>query len=321
MLVEWLRPYELQLLRNLRYPVEDAEPWLDIMQRHLEHVPWSLFEFCAHPTVVQWLSEHLDELDWENLSQNQGAVWILEQHLDRVVWECACSEARMISFIRAHPERIVWRYLCLNSAAVDMLLEQSCAPDDLNWSWLSENCNAGPLLDQHPERIDWHEAVYHQPLEFLERHAERIDRYGWQRLACLPRGVPLLERHLSKFDRKYLSRNPCATHLLTRIDWRALSHNHHPDAIERLSRNIRRVDWAALSFNTGAISILAKHLDRVDWSIFSQNPAAVPVLEQHLDRVDWASLCVNPNALHLLEQNIDKIEWWCLAQNPAIFLS
>jgi hypothetical protein len=314
MLVEWLRPYERELLQNVCVDCpKRAEPWLEIMQRHPDAVDWRTWSQCAHPTVVGWLGERLDQVCWHALSENPGALHLLEQNLDKVVWTLVCETPGLIELARAHPEHLFWPALSGNPNAIDLLAdrlrrfpnpEQQSAenrcPNEIDWCWLSSNPNAVPLLERNRRHVAWHMVVFGHQYDFLDRYANKLKRDGWAYLANKPEATAFVTRHLDKFNRAYLSGNSAATHLLdiNWINWRQLSKNSHPDAV----------------------ALLTAYPNRLDWKAVSSNPGAVDLLRQNLDKVDWAELSLNTSALCILEQHRDRIDWYHLAQNPAIFV-
>ena len=95
----------------------------------------------------------------------------------------------------------------------------------------------------------------------------------------------MLEQNQDKIDWDWLSLNPAAIHLISKV-------------LEQIP-------------------------DKIVWWQLSSNPAAIHLLEQNLDKIDWYVLSRNPAAIHLiskaLEQNPDKIIWKYLSRNPAIF--
>ncbi len=60
----------------------------------------------------------------------------------------------------------------------------------VNWTWLSRNPNAIPILEQNIDKVDW-----------------RI-------LSMNPNAIPILEKNLDKIDWNELSINPNAVHLI-----------------------------------------------------------------------------------------------------------
>ncbi len=105
------------------------------------------------------------------------------------------------------------------------------------------------------------------------------------------------------------------------IDWRGLSYNENPEAIELLKQNQDKIDWERLSRNENpeAIELLKQNPKKIDWNqlSYNENPEAIELLKQNQDKIDWWGLSYNknPEAIELLKQNQDKIDWWGLSYN------
>ena len=136
--------------------------------------------------------------------------------------------------------------------------------------------------------------------------------------------------HLKKLDWKYLSRNPHpqAIELLERkieggdadeIDWYYLSRN--PSAIELLEKHPSQIWWRLNENpNPKAIELLKKYPKKIRWEILSKNPNAIELLEKKIEedpeKIDWVALSSNPNAIELLKENMERIDWTELSSNP-----
>jgi hypothetical protein len=91
----------------------------------------------------------------------------------------------------------------------------------VNWSFLSQNVNAIPILEKHLNKIYWpYLSANPSAIHILEKNMDKVD---WSYLSGNPAAIHLLEQNLDKVDWSYLSRNPAAIHLLEqhqdRIDW------------------------------------------------------------------------------------------------------
>ena len=154
-----------------------------------------------------------------------------------------------------------------------------------------------------------------------------------------------------------LSKNPYAIEILTSpenydyIDWKSLSCNSSPEAIEflLLDKNIDFIKWFEFSRNPcdAAIQFLKDNPDYIDWGGLSANtnPAAIPLIKKKIkeenqlyelspteyaklqNKVYWRALSANPKAIHLIITKIkegirlDDIDWDALSKNPAIFFA
>jgi hypothetical protein len=80
--------------------------------------------------------------------------------------------------------------------------------EKVNWSFLSSNPNAIPILEQHLDKVDW-TSLSSNPnaIPILEQHLHKVN---WEWLSLNPEAIPLLEQHLDKVDWQWLSKNPNA---------------------------------------------------------------------------------------------------------------
>jgi hypothetical protein len=218
--------------------------------------------------------------------------------------------------------------------------------DKLCWIYLCRNPNAGQLLEQNIDQIDWENLSSNsspRAIRILEQHilhplhSLHSDKINWSYLSSNPGAVDLLKKHQANVHWRELAGNPCprAIHLLehyvtyrpketykpeySREVWDILSEN--PSAIHILEANPDKIDWYGLSENPRAIHLLEKNLDKIDWFGLSTNPAALPILEKNLDKINWAGLHWNkhPKAMELLEKNAlhtGKIDWSDISFHP-----
>ena len=101
--------------------------------------------------------------------------------------------------------------------------------------------------------------------------------------------------------------------IIRHINWKSLSKNPDPDAIELLKANLNEIDWTALSKNPhpDAIELLKAHLDEIDWTALSKNPHndAIKLLKDNPSKINWYELSENTNTL-VLDMCIEKMKPW-----------
>ena len=75
--------------------------------------------------------------------------------------------------------------------------------------------------------------------------------------------------------------------------------------------NINHINWKNLSSNSKAISLLEKNVSKIDFENLSFNTSdkAIDLLYKNQDKIRWSilSLNTNPRAIILLSENYDKI--------------
>lgn len=170
------------------------------------------FELCSrNPCVIDHLEQHLDCVNWVQLSSNPAAIHILKQNNGSIIH---------------------WDRLSNNENAIELLMENI---DKINWYLF--NLNPNPLaveyLEQHPEKIIW-QSLSANPaaIHLLEANPEKID---WAYLSANPAAIHLLEANPEKTIYKFLAVNPNAMHLLLLLDTKKMNKNMKPFAEELMS--------------------------------------------------------------------------------------
>lgn len=141
-----------------------------------------------------------------------------------------------------------------------------------------------------------------------------------------------------KLNKSLLSKNYNAIDYLkknkTLIDYKKLSANTNPDAIELLRAQIKidpnSIDWEELSKNPNAIQLLQENEQRINWVAFCCNPApeTIAILKKKLEENptnrnlyrNWSSLSSNisDEAIAYLKENMDEIDWKTLSGNTNL---
>jgi hypothetical protein len=106
---------------------------------------------------------------------------------------------------------------------------------------------------------------------------------------------------------------------LKSVDYKSLSSNTHPSAIEFLGDHTDLICWYSFSSNPAAIDVLEKNLDKIRWEQFNCNPTAkaIEILRANPERINWDLLSKNPAAVELLAANRDKVNLESLFENSA----
>ena len=82
-----------------------------------------------NPSAIDYLSNHMDEIDWRELTLNPNAIPLIEKNLDRINWEWLSANPNAIHILEKHQDKI-------------------------RWDTLSRNENAIHMLEQNPDKID-----------------------------------------------------------------------------------------------------------------------------------------------------------------------
>jgi hypothetical protein len=160
------------------------------------------------------------------------------------------------------------------------------------WSILSANSKAIKILRANPRKIHWDQLCSNKSMEAIQLLEEEMKnnwndrRISWLNLSSNPnqRAFAILEA------------NP------TNIDYRGLSNNSNPNAIELLKKRMEVQNQ------------YRKKEDRIDWKALSKNPSAIELLKNR-------AIYENDLDLEIYRrlENTEKIDWRILSSNPAIF--
>ena len=148
---------------------------------------------------------------------------------------------------------------------------------DQNWFWKLEK-----LMIEQSYFPDY---SFQHTLEFLRTTIQQTstDDFNFFLLQC---GGPVIITH---FD--LLKQNP------DKINWRVLSRNSNPEAINLLKQNPDKINWSFLSGNPHpeAIQLLKDNSDKINWIHLSGNPhpEAIQLLKTHPDKINWDWLSNN----------------------------
>ena len=302
---------------------------IDFIQERIEKVMssfhWS--QLSKNPNAIPILEKHTEKIDWDNLSGNENGIWLLQKYLEGKIVK---REKKVYNFDN-----------CLDSefdSENDSYRNESYRiQEEINWSKLSKNPNAIPILEKHKDKIDelsicLNPNAMHLIGEIISPNWSVYSSLYWSLLCCNtnPEAIAFVEKH---GDPKYidywsLSKNPGAVDFLEKepekIKWPYLSMNPNPRICPFLETNPDKIDWRKLSREMSAIEILEKNIDKIDWEELSMNRGAVHILKANTDKIVWRSICYNhnPKAVDLLKNNMDKMDpynWTILSMNPGIF--
>ena len=247
----------------------------------------------ANPHAVDLLAKNLDKVDWSALSRNEAAVDILRYHPDSIVMHelvyntnplvfnvfdtlityfCknirTCDIWQMSSlcaeFLKRHPD-LIQPSFSRNTAAVDFLREN---PQYIDWPRLSGNSAAIDILMANPDKIDFRGlSLNPAAVDILANYPEmlnRMDVYDWY----------FLNYNTNPDIINFLEANP------DKINWRILC-RHQPDAVQRLRKNMERIDWHELHYNYAATDFILEHPDKIEWNLLVQHPNIFRAMTVH----------------------------------------
>jgi hypothetical protein len=150
--------------------------------------------------IYYFIIENL--LDWNNLSDNLGAIELLKKYPNKINWVRLSRNpaSGAIELLEQNIEKVDWNELCLNeNPAAIKLLEKYKNVNEINWFCLSYNPAAIKLLEQNIDRIDWMGLSKNPAAIYLiEKYPDRIDFLS---LCKNQNAIELLEKY------KYMIKN------------------------------------------------------------------------------------------------------------------
>jgi hypothetical protein len=105
-------------------------------------------------------------------------------------------------------------------------------PEQIAWTWLSQNPNAIHLLEKNIDKICWNNLSRNTnpaAINLLEQNPDKIE---WKGLSLNSSAIKLLEQNPDKIDWFCLSKNPNAIHLITSLNYHEMQRTFQPLAKE-----------------------------------------------------------------------------------------
>ncbi len=265
----------------------------------MELLPWVNFNKLSYimlnsnPNIGEFMdkSPYYIIKDWILLSGNPGALPILLKHPDKINLTLLASnpnpaalpliksktkgkhiqnvmfQSNPITFGLIDPHKINWHTICSNTNPKAIELIQYMIKDGLeyklDWSLLSGNPSAMPILEQNQDKI------------------------VWSVLSSNPAAIHLLLQNRHKINYKQLCRNthPTAIEIIrtlpaNQIYWPYVCSN--PSAIDFLEENQQHIHWFYLSGNP---------------AIFRYNYTKMANIRNELIRDELLSVALHPSRI------------------------
>jgi|688.fasta_scaffold11700_16 hypothetical protein len=294
------------------------------------------YGLSSNPNAVNFLEENLNMINWRELSSNPNAIELLRANPDKIDWVFLSKnpDLKAIEMLKANPDKISWGYLAQNSnpEAIKLIEEKikvnpEIIPFDnlaanetpeaikliflfnrLNkntlyqvsnsmrfWSILSRNSKAVKILKANPRNIHWDQLCSNKSTEAIQLLEEQMTN-KWVDPVKIDKNISWLNLSSNPNQRAFeiLEANP------TKIDYRGLSANSNPNAIELLKKRME------------VQNEYKRKEDRIDWKTLSKNPGAIELIKNKKIYEDELS---DSKSL----EDTEKIDWRILSSNPAIF--
>jgi len=275
--------------------------------------------------LKSWLKDYLDYLDWNELSENPGAIDLLKQH----------------------PEKINENRLCVNTniKAIDLIEKIK----DINFKYLSVNANAIHILKKNPDKIDTFQlTTFRNITEYYRGNFVVMNNFIFNHVdliinTCKPKLI------VNNINWTHVLYNYSATDLIDKafeydiklINFSILCSNKNIvyffKKYDILKKYVSKIDWEVLCMNRNAIPIIddiilcyEKYIYTMDinikfpllflyikWDYLSLNENAVHILEKYTHKINFENLSLNRNAMHLIQKYIYKIDMRKLSANES----
>lgn len=242
------------------------------VEERSERMFWNLL--ALNPNAVSFLQDHLEKVNWKKLTYNPNSLPLFEKHPEKVQWDMFQMNPNPVWFIETfNPDRIddhFWSKLSLSFVEKNI--------HRVDWMHLTENPNALPVLNRHPDKICWIRLCNNPNPKIMSLVEQNLDKINWCALSRHPDAIPILKKNLDKVDWNHLCRNPNGMRLFLA----------HPEKITE------RYQWLELCKNPNV------HL-------------LIPLLNQNLYRLDderhWFNLMANEKMEDFIRENASKIDW------------
>lgn len=267
-------------------------------------------KLSKNPLATEHFEKYPKQINWNGMSENPSpkAIALLEQNLDKVNWRGLCKNPSLeaMRFLAKHPGKIDWDIIHDHPLLIDLLemLEKKLGPT--KFSELSYY------------KFKWYK---------IWKHPDVFRLVGTEVVTSCFKKVQKGTEVVFKKSKQFIIKHPY------KINWKSLSENPSPTALNMLNKNMDKIDFEGLFHNTNPASfgILSKFLeiginrnkyDRTNEKKIAkacQHPEVVRLLGGIVNTLTWRNwkiLSANPHAIPLLEANPRKINWSEIYKNP-----
>lgn len=234
-------------------------------------------EICKNSCVnyiFDLLEEHIDDLDWIELSKNKNAVTFLIKHRQYIDWWSACQNEsmEMMNFLEKNFKFIKWLPLSANPSAIHILKKHLNMVDK---SMININTKFFEILKDNPDMINYEILCSNNSYEAMDIINKIIkDPYN---------------RNNRYISYELLSANPYATKILI--------------------ENGEKIDWfmAIENENIGELFKAFPHkISALLMKYVVKYPSVIPFLKDYLYDVSSYKLAENPSIFMVDKEDYKK---------------
>jgi hypothetical protein len=264
----------------------------------MELLPWinqsKLNPPCLNENenALDYLMENYEMIRMKHLFRNPSFK-ILPHHVNDsdIFPNIFLNRQPGIEDIIKHIPQRCWYYICQNPRCIDLIQETNI--NYYNWSSLSKNPKAIPILLQHRNYIDWQRLSMNPCKEAIDLLMQNPDKIDWLQFSTNPYAIDVLRQNPDKINYWGLSWNPYAIDL---IEARIAKKN-----------SLNGISWLGLSQNRNAIHLLEKNQDKIDWLLLSLNPG---IFQPNYKQLTVERMNVLREELMQKTLHPSKIQYW-----------
>jgi len=243
------------------------------------HFKW----ISSHCDDIEFLRKNKDKIDYFEICKNQCIPYIMDllyDHLDELDWSELSKNPFSFPLLSKYPEYIDWWYMCQNTSLEVMNMLEEKYMMYVQWLPLSSNPSAINILKKNLNMID-KAALNINPnaFEILRDHPEFID----YRALCSNQSkeaINIIEKNIRRED----------------ISFELLSSNKY--AIHLLIKNPDKIDWYMAIDNEEIGQLFIAFPDKVNSLIIkyvSKYKSVIPFLKDYLYDISPIKLAENPH--------------------------
>lgn len=176
---------------------------INFLRKNKDKIDYS--EVCKNPSIkyiIDLLEEHLDELNWDELSKNPYAYTLLKKYPHNINWRILCQNTskEVIEMIEKYYIKFIhWLPLSSNPSAIDLLKKY---PNMIDKTSLNINPKAFEILKDYKELIDYKILCSNHSEEAMKMIEDNINHpdISFELLSSNPYAIPILLKYPKKID-------------------------------------------------------------------------------------------------------------------------
>ncbi len=125
------------------------------------------------------LKFELKDHQWEEISRNPNAIYLLEENPDKICWYRLSENSNAIHLLQANPDKIDWYKLGKNTNPLAIeLLDKNIDKKEICWHYISLNPSAVVLFEKYKDKLILFNVARNdnkKSVDFLKKYPELIE--------------------------------------------------------------------------------------------------------------------------------------------------